>query len=67
MGREVQLMALHVEPQCLDIYIPPNIHKYIKVETYKNTFAYIFEGSGNFDYASESIGVLVEKEINGKE
>ena len=66
-GKRGPVDGIACEPQYLDIYIPPNIHKYIKVETYKNTFAYIFEGSGNFDYASDPIGVLVEKEINGKE
>ena len=37
------------------------------MDTYKNTFAYVFDGSANFQYASDPIGVLVEKEINGQE
>ncbi len=66
-GKKGPVDGIACEPQYLDIYIPPNIHKCIKVDTYKNTFAYIFEGSANFEYASDPIGVLVEKEINGKE
>ena len=66
-GKKGPVDGIACEPQYLDIYIPPNIHKCVKVNTYKNTFAYVFEGSANFEYASDPIGVLVEKEINGKE
>ena len=67
LGKKGPVDGIACEPQYLDIYIPPNIHKCVKVNTYKNTFAYVFEGSANFEYASDPIGVLVEKEINGKE
>ena len=66
-GKKGPVDGIACEPQYLDIYIPPNIHKHVKVDTYKNTFAYVFEGSANFEYASDPIGVLVEKEINGEE
>ena len=66
-GKKGPVDGIACEPQYLDIYIPPNIHKCVKVNTYKNTFAYVFEGSANFEYASDPVGVLVEKEINGKE
>ena len=39
----------------------------LKVDTYHNTFAYIFEGSGKFADASDPQGVLLEKEILGEE
>ena len=66
-GKKGPVDGIACEPQYLDIYIPPNIDKIIKVDTYKNTFAYVFEGSANFEYASDPVGILVEKEINGKE
>lgn len=55
------------EPQYLDVYVPANMHKVIPVDTHKKTFAYIFEGSANFEYASEPLGVKVEKEFEGNE
>ena len=39
----------------------------MKVDTYRNTFAYIFEGSGIFSDASDPQGVLLEKEVLGQE
>ena len=66
-GMKGPVDGIACEPQYLDIYIPPNTQKIIEVDTYKNTFAYVFDGSANFQYASDPIGVLVEKEINGQE
>ena len=66
-GMKGPVDGIACEPQYLDIYIPPNTKKIIEVDTYKNTFAYVFDGSANFQYASDPIGVLVEKEINGQE
>jgi redox-sensitive bicupin YhaK (pirin superfamily) len=41
--------------------------KRFKVDTYRNTFAYIFQGSGKFVDASNPQGVLLEKEVMGQE
>jgi len=50
-----------------DIYVPPGVKKTFPVDTYRKTFAYIFDGSGAFDSASIPTGVLLEKEIRGEE
>ena len=43
------------------------ILKTIPVSVDKNALAYIFEGSGKFDYASSPRGINIEKSINGNE
>ena len=55
------------DPLYLDISIPKNKIKSFKIDTYRNTFAYIFEGNGFFYDASTPRGVLLEKEFNGEE
>ena len=59
--------GIAAEPQFLDVYIPPNTTKVLQIDTYKSTFAYIFNGQGHFQYSSDPIGVKVEKELDGKE
>ena len=51
----------------MDISIPPHTHKVIKIDTYKKTFAYIFDGKADFKYASAPAGIKVEKEFEGRE
>ncbi len=41
--------------------------KTLKVDTYKRTFAYVFEGAAAFADASGPEGVLLEKEVAGQE
>ncbi len=55
------------DPQYLDISLPPNSRKVLAVDTYHSTFAYVFEGFASFRDASPPMGVLVEKEINGRD
>lgn len=55
------------EPMYLDVSVPANTRKSLPVDTYANAFAYIFEGSGLFADASTPSGVLLEKEIDGRE
>ena len=59
--------GIAAEPQYLDVYVPPNTQKVLPVDTYKNTFAYIFQGGANFEYSSKPIGVKIEKEFEGNE
>ena len=59
--------GISADPQYFDIYVPPFTKKEISVDAYRNCFAYIFQGSANFEYSSEPIGVRVEKELNGQE
>jgi hypothetical protein len=67
MGKKGPVDGIAADPQYLDIYVPPLKRKVFKVDTYKSTFAYIFEGSATFRDASKPLGVLVEKEVNGEE
>lgn len=66
-GKSGPVDGIAAEPQYLDISIPPNTRKTLPVDTYANTFAYIFAGSGTFRDASRPQGVRVEKEIDGEE
>jgi len=59
--------GIAADPQYFDIYVPPFTKKEISVDAYRNCFAYIFQGSANFEHSSKPIGVRVEKELNGEE
>ena len=66
-GKTWPVDGIAADPQYLDIYVPPGVKKTFPVDTYRKTFAYIFDGSGAFDSASIPTGVLLEKEIRGEE
>tara|TARA_B100001063_G_scaffold244136_1_gene276238 strand:- start:1011 stop:1913 length:903 start_codon:yes stop_codon:yes gene_type:complete len=55
------------EPEYLDIYVPPNTKKVLQIDTYKSTFAYIFNGKALFKYSSNPVGIKIEKELDGRE
>jgi len=59
--------GIAAEPMYLDVSVPPNVRKVLPVDTYANTFAYVFAGSGVFRDASVPQGVRVEKEVAGRE
>jgi redox-sensitive bicupin YhaK (pirin superfamily) len=44
----------------LDVIVPAGKRKTLKVETTRNAFAYVFDGSGNYSDASEPKSVLTE-------
>lgn len=66
-GRNGPVDGIAAEPQMLDVSVPPNTRKVLPVDTYANTFAYVFAGSGSFRDASAPQGVRVEKEFQGQE
>ena len=66
-GYKGKVTGIASSPQYLDIYIPPNKDKTIPVSTYNNCFAYIFEGSGNFNYASIPDGINLEKSYKNED
>ena len=66
-GKTGPVDGIAADPQYLDIYVPPGKRKVFKIETYRRAFAYIFEGTGTFRDASHPRGVLLEKEVAGKE
>jgi quercetin 2,3-dioxygenase len=55
------------DPNYFDISIPPNRRKRFQVNSRRRAFAYVFEGSGVFRDSSAPMGVLTEKEYDGKE
>lgn len=66
-GQRGPVDGIAADPQYLDIAIPPERYKTFKIDTYRRAFAYVFEGSGTFRDAADPKGVLLEKEVNGKE
>lgn len=66
-GKTGPVDGVAADPMFLDVSVPPNTKKILPVDTYSNTFAYIFAGSGNFRDASNPVGVRVEKEVGGEE
>jgi redox-sensitive bicupin YhaK (pirin superfamily) len=66
-GKNGPVDGLAAEPSYLDIWVPPGKRKTLPVETYRQAFAYIFEGSGIFSDASQPFGVLHEKQVDGEE
>ena len=66
-GKQGPVDGIAADPQYLDVYVPPGRRKTFKVDTYRHTFAYVFEGAGNFRDASHPRGVLLEKEVRGEE
>jgi len=58
--------GIAADPQYLDIWVPAGRRKTFPMDTYRRTFAYIFEGSGSFSGASAPTGVMLEKEIAGR-
>ena len=59
--------GIAADPRYLDISVPPGVKKTLKVEVERHAFAYVFAGAGSFAYASKPFGVLLEKEVDGKE
>jgi len=59
-GKTGPVEGIATNPQYLDIYLPPEKTRTIKVEVDRHAFAYVYEGSGYFYEASEPRGVLTE-------
>lgn len=66
-GKRGPVDGIAADPLYLDISVPPMTRKRLRVDTYRNTFAYIFAGAGKFTDASAPQGVLLEKEVQGQE
>ena len=48
------------DPSYLDVSVPPGHRKRLAIETTRNAFAYVVDGSGTFRDASDPQGVLTE-------
>ncbi len=66
-GQNGPVDGIAADPQYLDIFVPAGVEKTLPVDTYRKTFAYIFEGAGRFHGASDPRGVLVEKTLGDQE
>jgi hypothetical protein len=66
-GKTGPVDGISADPQYLDISVPAGVKKTFKIDTHKSAFAYVFEGAGNFRDASRPRGVLLEKEVRGRE
>jgi len=60
-GKSGPVDGVAAEPRYLDIFVPPGVRKRLPVETTRNAFAYVFEGSGTFRDASEPRAVQTEQ------
>jgi redox-sensitive bicupin YhaK (pirin superfamily) len=61
-GKRGPVDGTAAEPRYLDVFVPPGRRKILPVETGRQAFAYVFEGSGTFADASQPFGVLTEKD-----
>ena len=57
-GKKGPVEGVAADPNYVDISVPPNQRKRLKVETTRNAFAYVFAGSGTFRDASDPRAVL---------
>ena len=61
-GRRGPVDGIAADPCYLDVFVPAGRRKVLSVDTTRQAFAYIFEGSGSFADASEPFGVLTERD-----
>ena len=59
-GKSGPVDGVAADPRYLDIFVPPGVRKHLAVETSRNAFAYVFEGTGTFRDASEPRAVQTE-------
>jgi redox-sensitive bicupin YhaK (pirin superfamily) len=60
-GKRGPVEGVAADPNYLDISVPPNKRKRLKIETSLNAFAYVFAGSGTFRDASDPRAVLTDQ------
>jgi redox-sensitive bicupin YhaK (pirin superfamily) len=60
-GARGPVEGVAADPNYFDISVPPGRKKRLKIETTRNAFAYVFEGSGNFRDASDPRAILTER------
>ncbi len=66
-GKTGPVDEVAADPRYLDVFVPAGKRKTLPVETYRQAFAYIFEGSGSFDGASAPFGALRESLVGDQE
>jgi quercetin 2,3-dioxygenase len=63
-GKRGPVEGVAADPSYVDVSVPPNRRKRLKIETTRNAFAYVFAGSGTFRDASHPRAVLTESAID---
>ena len=66
-GQKGPVDGVAADPRYLDVFVPPNTRKTLKVEVERHAFAYVFEGDGKFASSSKPFGILSEKQVDGEE
>jgi redox-sensitive bicupin YhaK (pirin superfamily) len=66
-GKRGPVDGIAADPQYLDVTVPAGVRKTFRIDTYRRAFAYVFQGAGAFADASAPQGVLLEKEVMGRE
>ena len=66
-GRKGPVDGVAADPRYLDVTVPPGKRKVLPVETYRQAFAYIFQGSATFAGASAPFGALREELVGGED
>jgi quercetin 2,3-dioxygenase len=59
-GRSGPVDGIASAPRYLDVWVPPGRRTTLPAEAARNTFAYVFEGDGDFRNSSAPRGVLTE-------
>jgi quercetin 2,3-dioxygenase len=59
-GKRGPVEGVAADPNYLDISVAPGLRKYLKIESMRNAFAYVFGGAGTFRDASDPRAVLTE-------
>ncbi len=59
-GKRGPVEGVAADPGYIDVWVPPGRRKVLPVETTRNAFAYVFEGSGSFRDASDPVAVKTE-------
>ncbi|HMB71201.1 MAG TPA: pirin family protein [bacterium] len=59
-GQKGPVDGIAADPRYLDVSVPPGARRVLPVDTSRNAFAYVFEGSGTFRDASDPLPVKTE-------
>jgi redox-sensitive bicupin YhaK (pirin superfamily) len=60
-GKKGPVDGVAADPTYLDVWVPPGKRKTLAVDSRRNAFAYVFDGSGSFRDASPPQGVLTDQ------
>jgi redox-sensitive bicupin YhaK (pirin superfamily) len=66
-GKKGPVDGVAADPRYIDVSVPPGRRKVLPVETTRNAFAYVFEGSGSFRDASDPVAIKTEQVGSGGE